>query len=64
MCDLCLLPVSTAARPRVACGYFATPMDPRTRELCSTNNRHFQKAPGVQVVTPAQLLEMLANDRR
>jgi len=64
MCYLCLLPVSTEARSRVACAYFATPMDPRTRELCTANTKHFKKALGIQVVTPAQLLKQMESKRR
>jgi hypothetical protein len=39
--------------------YFAAKSDPRITHLCTTNVRHFKKATGIKVVTPAQLLALL-----
>lgn len=44
--------------------YFAALMEPRIKWLCTTNTKHFKKALGIQVVTPAQLLKQMANKRR
>lgn len=39
--------------------YFAALMEPRISLLCTTNTRHFKKAVGIKVVSPAQLLKLL-----
>lgn len=44
--------------------YFAALMEPRIKWLCTTNTKHFKKALGIQVVTPAQLLKQMANMQR
>jgi len=39
--------------------YFAALMEPRISLLCTTNTKHFKKALGLKVVTPAQLLKLI-----
>lgn len=38
--------------------FFAARANPRITHLCTTNGRHYKKASGIKVVTPAELLAL------